>query len=134
MKLVFILFFFCTFSNVNTQTILNCNEIKSTYIGWENGGIFSKSSLVAKAINKPDKPLPLTLVLGKESAILKGNAGQVELTRISKDAFLEVTGIGNTFIWTVLSDEKGQPNKYVVQQKAYSISGPFTITIFYKCD
>ncbi len=134
MKLLFIVFLCGVFNSVDAQTILNCKEIKQTYIGWENGGIFSKSGLVAKAINKPEKPLLLTLALGKESAILKGNAGQVELTRISKDVFLEVTAFGNTFIWTILSDEKGQPNKYVVQQKAYSISGPFTITIFYKCD
>jgi hypothetical protein len=114
------------------DTIYTCREERSTSIAWEEGGFFRKEGLRAEANNGPGNVL-ITIVAGEKKGTLKGNLGQTDLVRISDSVLLEHTASGNMVSWTVLKG-KGKIPTYVIQQKAYDLMGPYSITVAWKCE
>lgn len=112
--------------------ILTCVEEVTTTIAWEEGGILKRKGMHAD-VSKSKEPMAVTLVLGEKKGILKGNGGQTPLVRLDGGYYLEQTGSGNIFLWSVLRGRDGLPT-YVFQHKAYNLSRPFSITACYKCN
>ena len=115
------------------ETIYTCKENKSATIGWQYGGILKKKGLEAEANNSPKEPVLISFVVTDKKGVLKGNAAQVDLKRISTNAFIEETPSGNLFMWTVVPGSQDIPT-YIFQQKSYKLAGPLAVTVAYKCD
>lgn len=136
MKFITILISFFICHSLYAQTVLTCIEEKSTVIQWQESSFFKKAGLSATATNSPGKPPSnLSFIVDKKRGILKGNVGQVDLTKVNENVFLEENAIGDIFMWTLIPAKKSTTDTtYLIQHKAYADSmGMFTITVVYKC-
>lgn len=132
-KYIFLLVSLIITPHSYAQSVLTCLPMKVTTIDWKDAGLFTKAGLKAEADNSPNASA-LSFVINSNSAILKGNGGQVELKKISQDIFLEVTLSGNVFLWSLIRGQGSIPD-ILFQQKAYKmIDIPFSITVAYVCN